>query len=298
MYNDYYNPDEPDSDRWAGKSFAIRNERYKLMHTYDSPMAGTWYSDTAMMAFDDDVKSFDGCAQFMAQKSGTFTYFLFDLEEDPTETTNLYDSSAAMKKVQEELYAALDGCEGKAASSLKSGFVSTAEAVWQANGNYITPFEGVGRRRRLGAAAAPANCGLFTTTFMTGKDIEAQQEAMDAAAQETAATTTTSTTSSVMTTSATTATTTAATTAVDATADAATTTTTTEAAAAAVEKALSPFQSMSTLMESVQSGNTPEPEGNGAHMQAFGRMEKIERENDLTFQSHTHRRVKRARRHR
>jgi hypothetical protein len=91
--------------------------------------------------------------------------------------------------------------------------------------------------------------------------------------------------------------TTAATTATTTTTTAAATTTSTEAAAAAVEKMLSPFQSMSTLMESVQSGNTPEPEGNGAPRQAFGKMEKIERENDLTFQSHTHRRVKRARRH-
>jgi hypothetical protein len=205
----------------------------------------------------------------------------------------LYDTSAAMTKVQKELYAALDECESKAAASLKSGFVATAETTWQANSNYITPFEGVGRRR-LGAAttAAPANCGLFTSTFMTGKDIEAQQAAMDAeAAASTAATTTTTTAASVMTTSAATTATTATTTTTAAA------TTSTEAAAAAVEKMLSPFQSMSTLMESVQSGNTPEPEGNGAHLQAFGKMEKIERENDLTFQSHTHRRVKRARRH-
>ena len=109
LYNYYYNPSEPDNDLWSGKAFAIRNDRYKLMHTYDSSMAGAWYDDYETMAFDDDLASFDGCAQFMAQKSGAFTYFLFDLQEDPTEKSNLYDSSEKYKAIQEELYSALAG---------------------------------------------------------------------------------------------------------------------------------------------------------------------------------------------
>ena len=55
-------------------------------------MSGAWYADNQKMNFDDDMADFDGCAQFMSVRSGEFTYFLFDLKEDPTETTNLYDT--------------------------------------------------------------------------------------------------------------------------------------------------------------------------------------------------------------
>ena len=53
------------------------------------------------------ITTLGGCAQAVAWKTGSFTYYLFDLENDPNETTNLYDSSPAMKLVQEELYSKL-----------------------------------------------------------------------------------------------------------------------------------------------------------------------------------------------
>ena len=62
-------------------------------------MSGAWYADNQKMNFDDDMADFDGCAQFMSVRSGEFTYFLFDLKEDPTETTNLYDTRLVMTHI-------------------------------------------------------------------------------------------------------------------------------------------------------------------------------------------------------
>jgi len=79
---------------------AVRNSRYKLLHTYDSMKAGAWYGRDDVTESDDDLLTQGGCAQEVAWKTGQFTKFLFDLENDPTETTNLYNKNADMIAVQ------------------------------------------------------------------------------------------------------------------------------------------------------------------------------------------------------
>ena len=54
-----------------------------------------------------------GCTQAASWEDGEFTYFLFDLEKDPYETTNLYDSSLEAKQKQLELYLQMDRYEKK-----------------------------------------------------------------------------------------------------------------------------------------------------------------------------------------
>lgn len=183
LYNYYYDPSSPTVDLWNGKAFAVRNERYKLMHTYDSPMSGAWYADNQKMNFDDDLADFDGCAQFSAVRGGEFKYFLFDLKTDPTETTNLYDTTAAYKAIQEELYDALTDLTKTAAAYCDSGFEEGAEPAWKENDNYIVPWiDETDRRldaeapsasspsspsprghggRRLGVKY-PSNCGMWS----------------------------------------------------------------------------------------------------------------------------------------
>ena len=282
LYNYYYDPSTPSEDLWNGKAFAVRNERYKLMHTFDSPMSGAWYGQSTTMAFDDDLKSFDGCAQFMAQKSGTFTYFLFDLQEDPNENVNLYGSSDKYKAIQDELYSQLDKYSNNAAAYCSSMFDATSEDAWKLSSNYVVPWQD--DRRRLTKAkeghrtlnSIPSNCGMFSGTFLVQADLEKEQEEQDALM--------TSTSASTSTTSAT------ATDHSGLSFEPPAEEVMTSASATSVDKPLTPFQSMTTLMQAVQTGDSPEPEGNGAHLQAFGKMEKIEKENSFTTLSHTSRR--------
>ena len=95
LYNYYYNPGKgvmDSNDFFKGAPGAVRNARYKLMHTYDSTTAGTWFKASQVSDNgDDNLQEKGGCTQAAAAE-GQFTYFLFDLDNDPNETTNLYDS--------------------------------------------------------------------------------------------------------------------------------------------------------------------------------------------------------------
>ena len=107
LYNYYYNPGKgvmDSNDFFKGAPGAVRNARYKLMHTYDSTTAGTWFKASQVSDNgDDNLQEKGGCTQAAAAE-GQFTYFLFDLDNDPNETTNLYDSSVEITEVQQTLY--------------------------------------------------------------------------------------------------------------------------------------------------------------------------------------------------
>lgn len=70
-------------------SCAVRNERYKLIHAYDDLYTGGWHWVDEEYT-NDDLKNLVECDQ--TSTAGTFTYWLFDLLEDPYEITNLFDS--------------------------------------------------------------------------------------------------------------------------------------------------------------------------------------------------------------
>ena len=82
-------------------SFAIRNRKYKLIAAYVGNPTSHWYTikDADQDDDDDDAEakvqeSFDPemCMQQAALK-GSFKYFLYNLQEDPFEETNLYGNS-------------------------------------------------------------------------------------------------------------------------------------------------------------------------------------------------------------
>jgi arylsulfatase A-like enzyme len=172
VYNFYYNPEDeesPSESFYGSVPGAIRNSKYKLMHTYDSGLAGSWYTPTMVFQNDDDLTMFGTCTQSQAW-TGDYTYYLFDLENDPYETTNLYDSSLEMQLVQAQLYAQLELAANKAApwASMQSKEDEGSYVVWQENNNYVTPWAAPEDVSVLGSAAAyrsasyPTNCGLYS----------------------------------------------------------------------------------------------------------------------------------------
>jgi arylsulfatase A-like enzyme len=96
LYNMWfkYNSDDIDYD-WANSSFAIRNERYKLLHVHQYNTVSEWYDEDEVLNDDDDY-SLQKCDQAEAI-DGNMTYFLFDLDNDPYETSNLYTTDETSK---------------------------------------------------------------------------------------------------------------------------------------------------------------------------------------------------------
>ena len=141
LYNYYYDVQDSFYDKWVNGSFAIRNDKYKLMHTYDAPDYGDWF-DYADKLENDDSLAEGICSQTLAA-NGIFTYFLFDLENDPYETTNLYDDdSDEVETAKTELYLYLEAYEEK--SNTMSADVQTRSMhtmpVWKDHNNYMMPW--------------------------------------------------------------------------------------------------------------------------------------------------------------
>jgi arylsulfatase A-like enzyme len=109
LYNSYYNVQNSFFDMWTNGSFAIRNSKYKLMHAYDSSTYGAWYDYDDLVEDDDVLNSGGSCTQ-QGSFTGTFTKWLFDLENDPYETTNLFDNDDDddISSVKSDLYAELE----------------------------------------------------------------------------------------------------------------------------------------------------------------------------------------------
>jgi len=144
LYNYYFNVQDSYYDKWVNGSFAIRNDQYKLMHAYDAPDYGDWF-DYAEKLENDDSLAEAICSQTLAA-TGQFTYFLFDLVNDPYETTNLYDDgSDETEAAKTELYAYLEAYEEK--STVMAADVQTRSMhtmpVWKDHNDYMMPWVNV-----------------------------------------------------------------------------------------------------------------------------------------------------------
>ena len=235
LVNYYYDPVEPTKTLWTGKAFAIRNAQYKLMHTYDNKWSATWSIDEEIYEFDDDFtqvgycvcrlgirvaslphspsfasypsrvlhhwmsdrEQYGGCSVTTAVSSGTFKYWLFDLDADPYEKENLYGLSDAYVAVQvrrrmpaqphpcaclvfmhcfvcpsclsiqDELYAKLDEYVVNARTGPALTENPLLYVVWEENYNYVVPWDPAEDTVALPAgksadASYPAVCGLFS----------------------------------------------------------------------------------------------------------------------------------------
>lgn len=139
LYNMYTNISDYNFNIWTNGSFAVRDGRYKLMHTYDDKDYGNWYSIDDEIENDDDLDSGDKCAQQFVK--GKFTYWFFDLQNDPYETTNLYTSTNQLYVMaKEKLYNLLPDYQEKSKRKKNIEFSSMAEVVWTDENNHILPW--------------------------------------------------------------------------------------------------------------------------------------------------------------
>jgi arylsulfatase A-like enzyme len=139
LYNMYTNISDYNFNIWTNGSFAVRDARFKLMHTYDDKDYGAWYSPDEELEDDDDLDSGNRCAQQFLK--GKFTYWLFDLQNDPYETNNLYTSTNQMYVfAKENLYDLLPGYQENSKMKKSIVFSSKAEIVWSENDNHILPW--------------------------------------------------------------------------------------------------------------------------------------------------------------
>ena len=141
LYNYYYDPDDTSKNLWTGKAAAVRNARYKLIHTFDNKWSGAWYTDGEQYDADDDFTQVGGCSVTTAISSGTFTHFLFDLDNDPYEETNLYGLSDAYEAVQDELYAKLEEYTANARPGPQVTSNDLEYVIWEESYNYVVPWD-------------------------------------------------------------------------------------------------------------------------------------------------------------
>jgi len=176
LYNSFTSIAGARRDIWTNGTFAIRNDRYKLIHFYNSTRYAKWYdTDASGVLDDDDNLESKQCQYTSAQassKHGTtppaFVYALFDLQSDPYEKVNLYDDDT-YAAVKAELYADLAAVHARAAPDQSEGVtqeLTTCEATWQAAGGYIVPFHDAESPAAVGGPegivrAAPALCGVW-----------------------------------------------------------------------------------------------------------------------------------------
>jgi len=139
LYNYYTALTDYSFNIWYNGSFAVRDERFKLMHTYDDSLYGAWYNPTDIVDTDEELTEDNRCAQQFL--SGDFTYWLFDLQEDPYETTNLYDSTDEIyTSAKDKLYTLLPGFEARAKTKISIHWSSKSKKYWQQEGNHVLPW--------------------------------------------------------------------------------------------------------------------------------------------------------------
>jgi arylsulfatase A-like enzyme len=93
LYNMFYNIDNKNFDILTNAPVAIRDERFKLIHSYIDNKLSNWYDFSKPIENDDEYSSADTCTQTSSLTTGTYTKMLFDLKEDPSETNNLFHDS-------------------------------------------------------------------------------------------------------------------------------------------------------------------------------------------------------------
>ena len=172
LMNYYYDPAQPTNTHWNNVPVAIRNNQYKLVHTYEAKQAAEWYGATIMMASDDKIDEAPTCTMDAATSDGEFKYYLFDLLNDPKETVNLYDTTSDLQAVQKYFYAVIEGYKAKTASPLINTDSSiVCKAKWGKYKNYVVPFldpeDASVLLESKQALTYPSNCGSFAEELAT-----------------------------------------------------------------------------------------------------------------------------------
>ena len=142
LYN-YYIDAEVDGDKfdmWENGTFAIRNSQYKLMHSFNSPTYSEWYDYDEIIDNDDSLDGAE-CSQ-QSSFQGSFTYYLYDLVNDPYETNNLYYApDSYLTTIKDELYSQLDAYRENSKYQVYDTTKSIhAFTVWKKHSNLVSPW--------------------------------------------------------------------------------------------------------------------------------------------------------------
>jgi hypothetical protein len=173
LYNAYVDVAGENYDIWTNLTFAVRDSRYKLIHAYENNPYSNWNNYDAIVE-DDDTWSTGTCSQGNAIGSGTYTYFLFDLQTDELEQTNLYNSpdteTINITAIKASLYDYFYSLNTKTDyyNDVKDGG-ENFYTVWNQNMNYITPWI-------TGGSSSPDLCAfdnsvVSPTSFFTDDDL-------------------------------------------------------------------------------------------------------------------------------
>lgn len=133
-------------DVWTDGTFAIRDSQYKLMHAYLGSNVTSYEWGDEVLADDDSIFDLSDCKQDETFY-GEFSYMLFDLINDPYESTNIYSSTdqdvvAAKESLYAKMFAIIDGSakddQPYVLAKLDQG--SSALSVWDSLGSYLGPY--------------------------------------------------------------------------------------------------------------------------------------------------------------
>lgn len=92
LYNIYCNVLKESFNLSLDAPVAVRNSVYKLVHGYPYTEQAYYYNFSTSLDDDTDMSS-GSCSQTLAMR-GAYVKMLFKLDEDPNETTNLYNDDA------------------------------------------------------------------------------------------------------------------------------------------------------------------------------------------------------------
>ncbi len=150
LHNMYYNFTNGGShdDFSSNVQFAIRNKKYKLVHTYDD---GYEVFDYEVELTNDDLAQGDGAVTCDIDSVGTYTKYLFDMENDPYETTNLYSDdqyseviaylyTKAVEYGSESVYCDISGDKDLEDDDDDDGSNDEVKEAWDNANYYLVPW--------------------------------------------------------------------------------------------------------------------------------------------------------------
>ena len=144
LYNSAYNVKDRDFQYSVNSAFAIRNERFKLMHYFNSSYYADWYDPTTVSDDDDETNESECSATSSSSFLGEYNKALFDLVNYQYEQVNLYDSAkGGISVVKSQLYSLIDYYNMRSRQDLVKSVkaLDTATSAWDGANGYIVPFE-------------------------------------------------------------------------------------------------------------------------------------------------------------
>jgi len=135
LYNAIINVEGKELEPETNAPVAVRNYKYKLIHSFTSNPSALWYVNYERGEGDSDVS----CPQSQSM-AGEFKKMLFDLLNDPNETTDLY-GNLDVKNEQALLYKHISNLQSKMAKASYNSPTVQVLASWNENNYFVQPWK-------------------------------------------------------------------------------------------------------------------------------------------------------------